>query len=255
MDREKAIEEIQKINSSQANSINELANLTDKELSARLTQILTFRRMKGLTETPPYKTCDKCSYDILDDEGDIMEHECITYSQNLELMTKAIDMKNYKVEDWLNNFADYVQDSNIELYKQAKDFADGVKAKDINDLAIKKILKAELFDITEDRYMSTYGFVTKNKLEILANYVLGDGTENSWEAEDDVEQIQKLCDAVEDNKYIVSSIHGLKYDDDIEVRIDNSYFEHNDIKKLIFEVEQGMEDSWTAIQKIKEIIS
>ena len=25
-----------------------------------------------------YKTCDKCCYDILDDEGDVMEHECIS---------------------------------------------------------------------------------------------------------------------------------------------------------------------------------
>jgi len=24
-----------------------------------------------------YKTCDKCCYDILDDEGDVMDHECI----------------------------------------------------------------------------------------------------------------------------------------------------------------------------------
>ncbi len=24
-----------------------------------------------------YKTCDRCSYDILDDEGNIMEHYCI----------------------------------------------------------------------------------------------------------------------------------------------------------------------------------
>ena len=24
-----------------------------------------------------YKTCDRCSYDILDDEGNIIEHYCI----------------------------------------------------------------------------------------------------------------------------------------------------------------------------------
>ena len=27
-------------------------------------------------KTKEYKTCDKCCYDILDNEGDIMEHEC-----------------------------------------------------------------------------------------------------------------------------------------------------------------------------------
>ena len=24
-----------------------------------------------------YKTCDKCCYDILDSDGDVMEHECL----------------------------------------------------------------------------------------------------------------------------------------------------------------------------------
>ena len=24
-----------------------------------------------------YKTCDKCCYDILDDEGAVMDHECL----------------------------------------------------------------------------------------------------------------------------------------------------------------------------------
>tara|TARA_R110002110_G_scaffold25292_5_gene93897 strand:+ start:365 stop:607 length:243 start_codon:yes stop_codon:yes gene_type:complete len=24
-----------------------------------------------------YKTCDKCCYDILDNDGDVMEHECL----------------------------------------------------------------------------------------------------------------------------------------------------------------------------------
>ena len=30
-----------------------------------------------MEENYKYKTCDKCCYDILDDEGDVMEHECI----------------------------------------------------------------------------------------------------------------------------------------------------------------------------------
>jgi len=58
------------------------------------------------------------------------------------------------------------------------------------DLAIQKIIQEELIDITEDRYMSTYGFVSINGLEELANWVLGNGTEDSWEASDDCEQIQ-----------------------------------------------------------------
>jgi len=68
--------------------------------------------------------------------------------------------------------------------------------------------------ITIDRYMSTNDFVYKNELQKQADELFGEG----WEAEDDVEQIEKLCDHVSPNKYMVSSIHGLKYEDDIEVR-------------------------------------
>jgi len=35
-----------------------------------------------------YKTCDRCCYDIVDDDGDIMEHICIDdnfYSKPIEL--------------------------------------------------------------------------------------------------------------------------------------------------------------------------
>ena len=28
------------------------------------------------THTTEYKTCDKCCYDILDSDGDVMEHYC-----------------------------------------------------------------------------------------------------------------------------------------------------------------------------------
>ena len=31
-----------------------------------------------MTNNNEYKTCDKCCYDILDDEGDVMDHECIS---------------------------------------------------------------------------------------------------------------------------------------------------------------------------------
>jgi|TARA_R110000851_G_scaffold190072_2_gene340430 hypothetical protein len=75
--------------------------------------------------------------------------------------------------------------------------------------------------IETQRYMSTYGFVSINKLEDLADKLFGKG----WEAEDDIEQIQTLCDSVKANAYVVSSINGLKYDDDIEVReVDNPHF-------------------------------
>ena len=31
-----------------------------------------------MTNNNEYKTCDKCCYDILDDEGNVMDHECIS---------------------------------------------------------------------------------------------------------------------------------------------------------------------------------
>lgn len=122
------------------------------------------------------------------------------------------------------------------------------------DLAIQKIIQEELIDITEDRYMSTYGFVSINGLKELANWVLGNGTEDSWEASDDCEQIQKLCDAVDKGKWIVSVLEA-NIENDIDVRIDDGYYTIRDINKVIDDVEYGNEDSWVAIQKIKEIIS
>jgi len=68
--------------------------------------------------------------------------------------------------------------------------------------------------INTDRYMSTNDFVYKNKLDKEAIELFGEG----WEAEDDIDQIEKLCEHVSPNKYMVCSIHGLKYEDDIEVR-------------------------------------
>lgn len=32
-----------------------------------------------MNDNKEYKTCDHCCYDILDDEGDVMDHECNQY--------------------------------------------------------------------------------------------------------------------------------------------------------------------------------
>jgi len=52
-----------------------------------------------------YKTCDKCCYDILDGEGDIMEHECIENKKN-------------KFYSWNIN---YDNENEIIIYKQEKE--------------------------------------------------------------------------------------------------------------------------------------
>ncbi|MBT4680409.1 MAG: hypothetical protein HOB69_11225 [Flavobacterium sp.] len=122
------------------------------------------------------------------------------------------------------------------------------------DLAIQKIIQEELIDITEDRYMSTYGFVSINGLEELANWVLGNGTEDSWEASDDCEQIQQLCDAVKKGKYIVSVLEA-NIENDIDVRIDDGYYTIRDISRAIDDFEYGSLSPYEMVEKIKQIIS
>lgn len=107
---------------------------------------------------------------------------------------------------------------------------------------------------TEDRYMSTYGFVKINGLEELANWVLGDGTEDSWEAEDDSNQIQQLCDAVKKGKYIVSVLEA-NIENDIDVRIDDGYYTIRDISRAIDDFEYGSLSPYEMVKKIKQIIS
>ena len=64
------------------------------------------------------------------------------------------------------------------------------------------------------RYMSTYSFVGQHKLEDVANEVLGLG----WEAEDDVNQIQNILDALNPDGFMVEHISNCRNDDDIQVR-------------------------------------
>ena len=78
-------------------------------------------------------------------------------------------------------------------------------------------------------YTSTYGFVGHLKLEEVADKVLGKG----WEAEDDVSQIQSICDEISPDKYSVCSIEGLRRDDDIEVRFTDNYDEVKELKSKL----------------------
>ena len=69
----------------------------------------------------------------------------------------------------------------------------------------------------EGRYTSTYGFVGKNGLEKQADQIFG----KDWVAEDDLEQIQLLCDCISNGQYVVNVIE-TRDDDDIKVReVDN----------------------------------
>jgi len=78
--------------------------------------------------------------------------------------------------------------------------------------------------IKEDRYYSTNDFVSSNNLEDLADELFGKG----WEPEDDVDQIQELCDSVLKHRYRVRLIEGLRSDHDIEVEeIPPQYIDHS----------------------------
>lgn len=80
------------------------------------------------------------------------------------------------------------------------------------------------FKIKEGRYYSTNDFVGSNDLEKLADQLFGEG----WEAGDDVDQMQELCDSVKKNKYRVKYIEGLRSDCDLEVEeVEPHYIDHS----------------------------
>ena len=64
-------------------------------------------------------------------------------------------------------------------------------------------------------YMSTYDFVGGNDLESLAVILFG----QNWEAADDVEQIQSLCNSVSPDTYNVECIHQISSEKDIRVTL------------------------------------
>lgn len=69
----------------------------------------------------------------------------------------------------------------------------------------------------EGSYTSTYGFVGKNGLERQAEKLFG----KDWEAEDDLDQIQILCNCISNEQYVVECIE-TRDDNDIVVReVDN----------------------------------
>ena len=78
-------------------------------------------------------------------------------------------------------------------------------------------------------YMSTYSFVGQNKLEDVANEVLGLG----WEAEDDVVQIEAILEALYPNMFVVEFIANSKFEDDIRVRIRDEYQVRHELKELV----------------------
>ena len=57
-----------------------------------------------------YKTCDRCCYDIVDNDGDIMEHVC---SDEIEF-TNQLDMRNYTYNILTNEIVIFEQEKEDE---------------------------------------------------------------------------------------------------------------------------------------------
>lgn len=77
---------------------------------------------------------------------------------------------------------------------------------------MKKNAKVYKID-TEQRYMSTYDFVGHNNLSALAKLIFGKG----WVAEDDINQVQEICDTIEKGRYLVRCLNIPRIDEDIEI--------------------------------------
>ena len=77
-----------------------------------------------------YKTCDKCSYDILDSEGDVMEHECLIHKRLHEINAfQCVDNELYlrgkdeMGEDFIIcfdafNFLEWIDKEQLEYIKE-----------------------------------------------------------------------------------------------------------------------------------------
>jgi hypothetical protein len=93
-------------------------------------------------------------------------------------------------------------------------------------------------DIELGMYMSTYDFVERNKLQTEAEELFG----SNWEAEDDVEQIQKLIDYI-GGKHIYSKfIPNLKSDEDIKVYFDDNMATIDELKKEVEKYKKGFNE-------------
>ena len=81
----------------------------------------------------------------------------------------------------------------------------------------------------EGRYISTYGFVGHNDLEKQADQIFG----KDWIAEDDLEQIQLLCDCISNGQYVVNVIETRDEADIVVRESDNWELSTDELKKLL----------------------
>jgi len=72
----------------------ELHNSYREQIIASLSGVIdiedTYKAVVEFIISNDYKTCDKCCYDIVDDNGDVMEHHCVDNQKDLALITSII---------------------------------------------------------------------------------------------------------------------------------------------------------------------
>jgi hypothetical protein len=86
----------------------------------------------------------------------------------------------------------------------------------------------------EGRYFTTNDFVQKHLLEERAEKTFG----KDWEAQDDIEQVQELCDQICSGKYVVEFQEYCNINEDIIVR-ETDYWEERE--KLMIQREKLMD--------------
>lgn len=71
------VEDRVKVSHNTDHSIETIIDLTSRsKLNATYNAVVEFINQYNENKWE-YKTCDRCSYDILDEEGDVLEHHCI----------------------------------------------------------------------------------------------------------------------------------------------------------------------------------
>jgi hypothetical protein len=125
-----------------------------------------------MTNNNEYKTCDKCCYDILDDEGDVMDHECI--SDN-EMIAEFMGLQFSKGEYYrpLYNSGDWISENELQ-YHDSWDWLMPVA----NEIIKSRDEQNADWDLTDLKYAlctTNIEYVYKAVVEFIKQYNDGQG--------------------------------------------------------------------------------
>ena len=185
-----------------------------------------------------YKTCDKCCYDILDSDGDVMEHYCFENEVYIDFMNKdngfKTERKYFKTyedaEKWARNeFESFNPDmiSYTEYETPMRDFAKG------GEVEFKTF--ANSLPSTEDAegikvyntYTETFGFINDDLSSRIPSKVFVSKNKNSESGKyADVDDLVVVQDKMAKGGEVTS--FGLSFTkDDYDVNVDANDGENN----------------------------